>query len=315
MKPTPSRNEAFNTISAAGLAALLDGLIDYAGLFPPAGLEVNSAIETYFQFLCGPYAQMGGRFVLPWTRFNEFLTAVDRSEREYAVGFRLSVLHSVAEPSVLDSIVALNDQRGRRSGSAVTIDAVEFKPVSAQKIVDAAPRVPSSIDSYYEIPLDAESVECIAAIKEAGARAKIRTGGLTTDSIPPPHEVASCILACAKAEVPFKATAGLHHPIRSLRPLTYEPDAPRASMHGFINLFLAAALVYCGGSHRDALDTLEETDPTAFQFDGLGVRWHKTELSASDIKKSRKHFAISFGSCSLSDPLDGLKTLGWLKQL
>jgi len=34
--------------------------------------------------------------------------------------------------------------------------------------------------------------------------------------------------------VPFKATAGLHHPLRCIHPLTHEPNSPAAAMHGFL---------------------------------------------------------------------------------
>ena len=66
-----------------------------------------------------------------------------------------------------------------------------------------------------------------------GAYAKIRTGGPTPDAIPPVEDVARFITTCALKRLPFKATAGLHHPIRSIQPLSYETGAPYALTHGF----------------------------------------------------------------------------------
>src|SRR5258708_31204656 len=39
-------------------------------------------------------------------------------------------------------------------------------------------------------------------------------------------DFAAFIVACAERQLPFKVTAGLHHPVRAAHPLTYEPDAP-----------------------------------------------------------------------------------------
>ena len=45
-----------------------------------------------------------------------------------------------------------------------------------------------------------------------------------------------------------RSPLGLHHPVRGEYPLTYAPDAPRGVMHGFLNVFLAAAFVWHGES-------------------------------------------------------------------
>src|SRR5262245_27937410 len=81
-------------------------------------------------------------------------------------------------------------------------------------------------------------------VKRARCFAKIRTGGLKPDAIPAIADVAAFIVACADRRLPFKATAGLHHPVRAPYPLTYESNAPRAVMHGFLNVFLAAAFAW-----------------------------------------------------------------------
>ena len=75
-----------------------------------------------------------------------------------------------------------------------------------------------------------------------GLRAKIRTGGVTPDAFPSAETIAQFIRECRDHRVAFKATAGLHHPLRCVKPLTYEPDAPTGTMHGFLNVFIAAAM-------------------------------------------------------------------------
>jgi hypothetical protein len=158
--------------------------------------------------------------------------------------------------------------------------------------------------TYCEIPIN-----CLDNVKEAGSFAKIRTGGITPDAIPSLENVSEYILACAERRLPFKATAGLHHPIRSIHRLTYEQGAPAASMHGFINVFLAAAFAWHGERH--ILDILAETDSSAFRFDDR-AHWRDWSLSRNEIGEARKNFAHSFGSCSVEEPIEDLQRIGWL---
>jgi len=146
----------------------------------------------------------------------------------------------------------------------------------------------------------------IKDLAREGLRAKIRTGGLTPDAIPSSKAIADFLRECAQHGVAFKATAGLHHPIRCVRPLTYEPDAPRGTMHGFINLFMAAAIL----PHAEAI--LEEADPKAFAFDDDTASWRGHAVLTDDLARVREEFAISFGSCSFEEPVKDLQELGWL---
>lgn len=144
------------------------------------------------------------------------------------------------------------------------------------------------------------------AIASKGLRAKIRTGGLTEEAFPTSQKIADFLRACKARGVAFKATAGLHHPLRCVRSLTYEPNAPTGLMHGFINVFLAAALP------GDAEAVLEERDADAFAFDDDGARWRDRRVSTQDLERLRRDFAISFGSCSFEEPIDDLRALHWL---
>jgi len=146
----------------------------------------------------------------------------------------------------------------------------------------------------------------IKDLAREGLRAKIRTGGLTPDAFPSSKAIADFLRECAQHGVAFKATAGLHHPIRCVRPLTYEPDAPRGTMHGFINLFMAAAIL----PHAEAI--LEEADPKAFAFDDDTASWRGHAVLTDDLARVREEFAISFGSCSFEEPVKDLQELGWL---
>jgi hypothetical protein len=158
-----------------------------------------------------------------------------------------------------------------------------------------------SVPTYCEAPID----------RVTGAFVKVRTGGLTPDAIPSPEAIADFLERAAKRRLPFKATAGLHHPIRSLRPLTYAADSPCAVMHGFLNVFVAAAFAWYGEDEL-LVPVLSEEDPRAFEFTDDEVRWRGRGLSTAQIQTARRDFAHSFGSCSFEEPIADLERLGFL---
>jgi hypothetical protein len=171
-------------------------------------------------------------------------------------------------------------------------------------VIEAKRAVPLEKPVYCEVP-----VRDLDAVQSAGCFAKVRTGGVIPDAIPSVETVAAFIRACADRRLPFKATAGLHHPVRAEHALTYEPAAPRAVMHGFLNVFLTAAFAWHGD--RDLEPILAETDPVAFRFDDR-AHWRDRSLTADQVRDARAGFAHSFGSCSFTEPVRDLEALGLL---
>jgi hypothetical protein len=149
----------------------------------------------------------------------------------------------------------------------------------------------------------------VAAIAADGLCAKVRTGGVTADAFPAPTDVARFLAACVRHGVHFKATAGLHHPLRGEYPLTYDAHAPRGVMFGFLNVFLAAAFARQGMPPADVAALLDERDPAAFRLTDGHAGWRGHTLEAATIAADRAAFAASFGSCSFREPLDDLSTL------
>ena len=159
-----------------------------------------------------------------------------------------------------------------------------------------------SLPVYRELPLDEIS----------DGRAKIRTGGVTPDSIPETPRIADFLYRAAARRLAFKATAGLHHPIRSIQPLTGASDSPVACMHGFVNVFVAAAFAWQGVDRDRILEILNESDPGAFHFLDDELRWQASGLSITQVEAARAEFAHSFGSCSFEEPISDLRELGLL---
>jgi hypothetical protein len=290
------------------LRILVAGSIDYAGLFPPAGLAMPPAVDNYASYLAGPDAWALGRFVVPIARLDEFAGAASRHAAERSEPWTLSALAGDDLEDDLGRVARHNEARAAGGGASV-IDAVEFRAAGPGAIRRAGAVLPPDVAAYAELPLDDTLAESLAAAREAGVRVKVRTGGITVDAFPAPTAVATFIVECGRAGVPFKATAGLHHALRARYPLTYERGAPHGVMFGFVNVFLAAAFTR-GGADRDTVRrVLEIASPTELHFTAGGVTWAGLTLSTPELARSRADGAIAFGSCSFTEPVADLALL------
>ena len=110
----------------------------------------------------------------------------------------------------------------------------------------------------------------------------------------------------------FKATAGLHHPLRCDRPLTYSADAPSGEMFGFLNVFIAAIFARKGVAAIELEPLLLAESAQDIRFTGGNIEWRGHIATEREITAARRDFAISFGSCSFEEPVEDLKSLGLL---
>lgn len=296
-------------MTCASARALLAGLVDYAGLFPPAGLTMAGAVAEYRLWRDAPEAWMLGRFVLPAGRLAELgATAGGALPPAGGAPWRLSAL---AGPDVPSDAARIREWNAAHSGRAV-VDAAEVKASSAAEAAAALDALPAGVEAFVEVPLDAALDAILPVLRERGARAKARTGGLVPPAIPPVAALSRFVAACASAGVSWKATAGLHHPVRSEHPLADDADAPRAVMHGFLNLLAAAAL-----STEDAgIDLVEaallEADPSAFRLGDDGLAFRDRLLPTPVLERMRVSAFTAFGSCSFAEPVADLRQLGIL---
>jgi len=300
------------------LRDLLSGLIDYAGLFPPAALDMPTAARKYAEYRESEYRWALGRFVVPVARLDEFEKAVEgilpSGTQERDDFWRLSALGGGDLSSDLNRVAEFNQKHATSDSSAgaATIDAIEIKAVQPADIENAMRLAPANLTPYFEIPIGGDPTELIKSVAETEARAKVRTGGVTVDAFPSSFDLARFIKICAEEDAPFKATAGLHHPLRSVNRLTYAPDSASAMMHGFLNVFLAAAFAQSGMNVDRLVELLEEQSPEAFQFDSGGVTWRDEMIVRGQLRNSRNLLAVAFGSCSFEEPIEDLKKIGLL---
>ncbi|MGK7875572.1 MAG: hypothetical protein AB4426_20415 [Xenococcaceae cyanobacterium] len=290
----------------ASVKALFSSIVDYAGLFPPAKLGMKEAIANYAQYQMTCYNWMLGRFVLPTSRLNEFeellpkFSLEDSKTRQWS----LSAIVSGDWKLEIEKVQSFN------SKDQIAITALEFPMLLSTEIERVIPRLPAGVDAFFEIPFSEDLEAYLAVLQGTNVSAKIRTGGITADAFPSMAQLCRFILACADARLPFKATAGLHHPLPAKHPLTSKSDSPSTVMHGFLNVAISAALVYWQKvTAEEALAVLQESSIDAFQFRTDSISWKDRRLDISELEQTRQRFFRSFGSCSFQEPVNDLKDL------
>jgi hypothetical protein len=297
-------------MTSTALQSLLTGLIDYAGLFPPAGLGMDETVRNYDSYVKGEHAWMLGRLIVPAARLEEYAEAL-RNAGIDASTWSLSVLATATDADVIARFNTGADESG--SGGSGSIDSLEIKAASAREIQDAAQAFGGNYQLYFEMPPE-KWPSLLQATAVAKARAKIRTGGDVPSAIPEESRVLEFLRIASERRLAFKATAGLHHPLRAMQRLTYKTDSPTGVMHGFLNVFCAAALLWNEPEQRqEAAWMLSERDADAITMDEA-MTWHNSGviLTVQQIREAREKFCIGFGSCSFTEPIDDLRKLGWL---
>jgi hypothetical protein len=299
-----------NENTKESIRALLAEIVDYAGLFPPAQLPMSEAVINYATYRNSNYDWMLGRFVLSVGQLDEFLeTAKDFFSHDEKSSWRLSVLAGEDIAGTIRKIGNFNDS----NAPYVVCDALELKAPDVSKIEEIVRVLPDFLTAYFELPLNENLADSVATLAIHRQRAKIRTGGVTQDAFPTTDQITRFMRICLAANVPFKATAGLHHPVRCQKPLTYEQNAPTGTMHGFLNVFLAAAFLRQGFKSGLIQELLEDEWAESFTFDESGVLWRQEHfLSTAQLQELRQNHVISFGSCSFVEPISDLQEIGLL---
>lgn len=289
---------------------LLAGIIDYAGLFPPSQLSMEEAVINYATYRATTFNWMLGRFVVQAARLEEFIeSAGDLLPRDGKNRWQLAV---TAGEDINETIKAVRDFNRAYSQRAVA-DVLEVKANTVSKIENTVALLPDEITAYFEVSTGESLAELVTTLSIKGQRAKLRTGGVTPDAFPTSKQIIRFVRTCMAANVPFKATAGLHHPVRCFKPLTYAPNAPQGTMHGFLNLLMMTG--FARESFRTSLleELMEEEFEEVFEFSEVGVGWRDGHaLSNAHLGWLRERGMHSFGSCSFDEPIADLEAMGLL---
>ncbi len=289
---------------------LLADIIDYAGLFPPSQISMPEAVLNYATYRNSNYNWMLGHFVVPASRLDEFFeSARDFISRGGSDVWRLSVL---AGEDIYETVRQIEDFNAKNA-PRVICDVLEVRANTESKIENTVRVLPNFLTAYFEIPTDERLADLVTALSIHGQRAKIRTGGTSADEFPSTRAIIRFIRTCMAANVPFKATAGLHHPLRCFKALTYEANAPRGTMNGFLNLFLATGFARAGFKPIILEEILEDEFEESFEFTDNGVAWHGDYfLTTWQLGFVREKSVVSFGSCSFDEPITDLQEIGLL---
>lgn len=285
------------------LKTLLTEIIDYAGLFPPSQVGMTSAVQNYANYLKSENAWMLGRFIVPISRLDEFLFEAEKFSEDKL--WCLSVILEGSLEEAVEKIAKFNEINAEK----FIVDTLETKVNSADEIKQASRIIPKDLTTYFEIPLQDIMTDLMIALAMTKNRAKIRTGGITQSAFPNSAEIIKFMRVCIAANVPFKATAGLHHPLKCQKPLTYEADAPIGTMHGFFNVFLAACFLRQNLNNSFVHQLINDTDASNFKFSENEIRWKNESVSSQTIALVRQKNALSFGSCSFLEPIEDLTNL------
>lgn len=278
------------------------GIIDYAGIFPPAALSMSEAVANYSEYRQGPDRNTLGRFVVSENRLPELVDTA--SCAGIGTGWPLTV---VMAPGSATLAGRLRNAVNLAANCGMTIAAVEIPIAGGDEVAEIATAVPDGIECYVEVPhtVDPEPVAALAAA--AGIGIKIRTGGIVPDAFPESGVITRFLAAAVRHRVPYKATAGLHHPVRGEYRLTYDAGSATHTMNGFMNL-LGATAALVEGDDSGALAIIDTDGSLISAADGA-VRFGAKAIADDDLAAARRLFR-GFGSCSFTEPVGELRETG-----
>lgn len=333
-----------SNITLPSLYTFLEGLIDYAGLFPPAGLPLPDALDNYSRYRQQAENWMLDRFIIPAGRLPELdAHAVAQAELfSESNPFSLAITgRGGDDPATflqnlaldLQAITALRAKYGPRVEAGVyevRLPQRLFDPIDAPALqallndVDQLLAEVGELRPYYEMPLSpthagwedgVRTTTQVIALHNRSidtsevlpAGFKLRCGGVTTDAFPSPAQLALALVESRNEALLLKCTAGLHHPVR------HDSQEVGTKMHGFLNLFGAGILAAVHVLDQGAIQTiLEDEDPAAFTFAEDVFAWRDLAASTADIEALRRTWLVGYGSCSFDEPRQDLHALGWL---
>ena len=287
-------------------------LVDDAAVFPPGNAPLDDALRAHRQHRTALYGDLVGPFVVSDVALPDLIQTVRAQTpgEPLAVSVVVTGGAGAIEPAV------------RWAGRAEELDlaAVELRlrdeedlPRNARRVTTVVDQLRASGELDDETPVYVEpprvmgpqpAMSWLAALDEVAAldlRLKFRTGGVTPDAFPTAGEVATCIDAALDRELRFKCTAGLHNAVR-------HRDEETGFEHlGFLNVLAATQAALEGVGADEVAHRLDAQDPVEVRA--------ALDSAGEDALASARRWFVSFGSCSVLEPLEDLVDLGLLPDL
>ena len=278
-------------------------LVDDAAVFPPGDAPLPRAVTEHRAHAASWYAGLLGPLVVGDHHLNELTDDTEPLPVSVVVSGGAGAIEGAVRWATRAGALEL-----RSLEIALRDDATGAIEHNARRILAAVDQLVSSGELADEVPVYVEPPRLYGApptpgwlgaldeIAAAGHRLKFRTGGLDADAFPAAHELAACLEAALDREAPFKCTAGLHHALQ------HRAEETGFEHHGFLNVLLATRAAFDSAPVDEVAALLETTDPDAV-VGALGRH-------GDDALARTRRWFVSFGSCSVRDPLDDLMTLG-----
>ena len=283
---------------------LFDGWIDDAAMFPPGNASVEEAIGAHLGYRHSWFASLIGPLLVSDLKLAEVGRTLRRVRMSGGPEGTLPLLVGVVNTSGAGGLLSLVG----REMEGVELAAVETAlrdlddlAGNADRVVSAAGQLGDAVRVFVEIPYVPGWEKAVAVVEAAGYYGKLRTGGLEPVDTPPSDQLARQLSVLIEADLPFKATAGLHHAV-ALR----GSDPARPRQHGFLNLLVAVEALVDGGSVNEAADLLGESGRESVL--ARVAAWNDTQAS-----RIRRRFR-SFGCCGVLDPINDLAALGLIAE-
>ncbi len=320
------------------LNIFMQGLLDYAGLFPPATLSLQNSLKNFAEYYHHNQKEWLGKFILPINKINETISILNKQnifstlENKAQLSIILSNCKSLSEykncaQNDLISIKNLINQ----IGNTINICSFEILPpidifnsgntdllknfliYSSEVLFEFKDKT----DFYCELPLSEKLNDYLTTIKIHNENinllkisVKLRTGGVTQQQIPSSKDIAEAIFLCAKHKIPLKATAGLHVPVPN------ENLQVGAKLHGFLNIFSCMLLCYNQILIDKNIINIEEIKKIISSYSYKDFKFSETGLQIGENKDRfisnqsmtalRKNYIKSFGTCSFLEPIGHL---------
>jgi hypothetical protein len=273
-------------------------------MFPPGNLPMPDALVAHHAWRTSAYAALVGPLLCSERRLPELVSTVAEPNRPLREPIEVSVVvtggagaiepaitwtERIAEVDLVGVEVALRDEEDlARNARRVATVLSQSLPPKATAAVEL-PRVETAPSGGWLAAMD--------VVAESGHRAKYRTGGLDATAFPDEAELATFIHTALDRQVSFKCTAGLHRAVRNTA------EDTRFEQHGFLNVLLATRVCLDGAAVDETAQVLAERDAEtiAARVAGLGAKLMAT-----------RDWYVSFGSCSITEPIDDLVALGLL---
>ncbi|GAA2098889.1 hypothetical protein GCM10009841_12430 [Microlunatus panaciterrae] len=276
--------------------SLFRRLIDDAAMFPPGNASAPIAVESHLRCRSSWFADLIGPLVVPDQRLAEVGRAVAATDR--------SVQVSVVNSAGAGGLIGL----AARNVAGVEVVAVETAlrdlddlAGAAARVVAAATELDESVRVFVELPFARGWERAAETVEAAGLAAKIRTGGMDPELFPTADQLAEQLSTLIEIDLPFKATAGLHHAWPNESRNAAGETLPQ---HGLASLMIAIHALIEGADVSAAAGALRITDHD--QLSSVINGW--TEADAARLRR-RFH---SFGCCGVGDPVADLVQLGLL---